>query len=162
MPRYARARQSGPAISALGAPPLPAPAPAPKGIAVTPRSHTFFLSLRAIALVVGVVLLGACSDDQAGDASPGKDGGDAAAASAPEVAIENFLFEPDELTVKAGTEVSVTNGDDAAHTLTASDGSFDTGNIGPGGEGSVKVPSGEHPYICSIHPYMKGVLRGEA
>jgi plastocyanin len=119
----------------------------------------------AVLLTAVLVLGGACSDDQAEDVSAdrGADrGANSAPAASPAVAIENFLFKPDNLTVKAGAEVPVTNGDDAAHTLTASDGSFDTGTIEPGGKATVKVPAGDHPYICSIHPYMKGVLRADA
>lgn len=120
---------------------------------------------RSFGMVAVVALAGACSEDEGAGRSAEKapaevnGSGDPAVSSA--VTIENFQFEPDELTVKAGAEVAVTNDDDVAHTLTAMDKSFDSGNLAAGGKGAITVPVGEHPYICSIHPFMKGVLRAE-
>ena len=41
----------------------------------------------------------------------------------------DFAYAPEDLTVPAGTEVTFTNSDDAPHTATADDGSFDTDTL---------------------------------
>ncbi|MFD7449164.1 cupredoxin domain-containing protein [Kitasatospora sp. NPDC059827] len=77
-----------------------------------------------------------------------------------QVIIKNFAFAPATLTVKAGQTVTVMNQDSTAHTLTASDKSFDTGTIQPGASATFTAPqqTGDHPYICTIHPFMHGTL----
>jgi plastocyanin/uncharacterized cupredoxin-like copper-binding protein len=76
------------------------------------------------------------------------------------VAIQGFAFEPQDLSVAPGTEVTWTNEDPEAHTVTAEDGSFDSGPIEPGRAFSVRVDaSGRVTYVCQIHPSMTGSLR---
>jgi plastocyanin/uncharacterized cupredoxin-like copper-binding protein len=73
------------------------------------------------------------------------------------VSIEGFAFGPDTLEVTAGTEVTWTNGDPEAHTVTADGGAFDSGSIDPGGSFShTFTETGTYDYICSIHPSMMG------
>ena len=76
------------------------------------------------------------------------------------IAIQNFLFVPGTLTVPAGATVTVNNQDGANHTLTANDGSFDTGNIPGHATGRFTAPKkpGSYPYKCAIHPFMTGTL----
>lgn len=87
-----------------------------------------------------------------------------AAATAPSavdvVSITDFVFGPDPLTVAAGATVTVVNRDTANHTVTATDGSFDTGNIPGGGRGTFIAPRapGRYPYKCAIHPTMTATL----
>ena len=77
-----------------------------------------------------------------------------------EVAIEGFAFDPLDLEVPAGTEVTWTNADPEAHTVTANDDSFDSGPIDPGKGFSVRVDAtGTVTYFCAIHPTMKGSLQ---
>lgn len=74
--------------------------------------------------------------------------------------IKNFNFQPGALEVPAGARVTVRNEDSATHTVTADDGSFDTGNVDGGATSTFTVPKdGEIPYKCDIHPYMRGVIR---
>ncbi|MFF2080068.1 cupredoxin domain-containing protein [Kitasatospora sp. NPDC058162] len=77
-----------------------------------------------------------------------------------QVTIKNFAFSPATLTVGPGQQVTVMNQDTVAHTLTASDKSFDTGPIQPGASATFTTPqqTGDHPYICTIHPFMHGTL----
>lgn len=83
----------------------------------------------------------------------GGGGGDA-------VSIRGFVFDPAELSVGSGTEVTWTNDDPAPHTVTARDGSFDSGTIEPGQTFSVQVDaSGAVTYFCEIHPAMEGTIR---
>lgn len=84
----------------------------------------------------------------------------AAAVTATAVVIKNFLFAPESLTVAAGATVMVDNQDGANHTITADDGSFDTGNIAGNARGMFTAPTkpGTYPYKCAIHPFMTGTL----
>jgi plastocyanin len=75
------------------------------------------------------------------------------------VAISGFAFSPATLTVKTGTVIKVTNNDAAAHTLTADDNSFDTGNIPGGGSANLTVTKvGAFPFHCAYHSAMTGTL----
>jgi len=73
------------------------------------------------------------------------------------VSIENFSFSPASISVSAGDTVVWTNNDSVAHTVTSTDGAFDTGDIAPGASASVTFDNaGTFAYICSIHPSMTG------
>ena len=82
------------------------------------------------------------------------------ASSADTIAIRNFSFSPSSITVAPGATVTITNKDQVAHTVTAPDGKFDTGNIAPGQSETFTAPNtaGTYPYVCSIHQYMTGTL----
>ena len=81
---------------------------------------------------------------------------------------DELRFDPDELTVAAGTTLLVANVGGKPHSLTADDGSFDTGIIDPGAEGgrfagknaSVTLnQAGTFKFHCEIHPAaMKGTI----
>lgn len=63
------------------------------------------------------------------------------------------------LEVAAGATVTWTNNDSTAHTATASDGSWDTGNIDPGASASIVFDTpGTYTYICTYHPNMQGTI----
>jgi len=81
------------------------------------------------------------------------------AAGSTGVTIKNFKFTPGTSTVKVGDTITWTNQDIAPHTATAKDGSFDTGTINKNKSGShTFTKAGTFPYICSIHPSMKGTV----
>ena len=73
------------------------------------------------------------------------------------VEIVEFEFDPEEITVPAGTTVTFTNQDKAAHTATADDSSFDTEELGKGdsAEETFDEP-GTYSYYCRFHVFMKG------
>ena len=74
-----------------------------------------------------------------------------------EVAIAEFLYEPETITVAAGTDVTWTNEDKAPHTATIDDRSLDTGKLDRGDEGTLTFDEpGEYSYFCVFHPFMKG------
>jgi plastocyanin len=78
-------------------------------------------------------------------------------------------YDPDELTVAAGSDVTVTNQDTLPHTVTSgtsptdpnSAQMFDTSLIN-GGESATlslaQVAAGQYDYYCMVHPYMTGKL----
>jgi plastocyanin len=80
--------------------------------------------------------------------------------SARSVTIHNFMFSPATLTVPPGATVKVTNMDQVTHTLTATKGGFNTGDISPGQSKTFTAPTtpGRYTYICSIHQYMSGTI----
>jgi len=83
--------------------------------------------------------------------------GAALAAGPAAVAIDNFAFAPDTLTVAAGTTVTWTNNDDIPHTVRATDGSFTSRPMDSGDHYSFTFAKpGVYTYFCSIHPKMVG------
>ena len=114
-------------------------------------------SLIVTALVVFALMVVACgSSSSAPDASrlhPKQ------SSNGTTITIKNFEFSPSPLRVKVGDTVSVHNTDSTAHTVTANDGSFDTGDIGGGKTASFRVKkAGTVPYHCDIHQFMHGDL----
>ena len=82
-----------------------------------------------------------------------------AATSADKVAIADFAFDPETISVDAGTKVTWTNSDDATHTATADDGSFDTGDLDKGDSKSITLKEpGTYTYFCRFHPFMKATV----
>lgn len=78
-------------------------------------------------------------------------------AGATTIPIAGFAFRPASITVPAGTTVAWTNADSAPHTVTALDGSFDSGIFDPGGGFAWKFTSpGAFAYQCALHPQMQG------
>ena len=77
------------------------------------------------------------------------------------VIIEGLKFVPETLTVTRGDTIVWVNKDPFPHTATAK-GAFDSGSIAAG-ETWKYTPrkDGEHAYICTFHPNMKGTLRVE-
>jgi plastocyanin len=80
------------------------------------------------------------------------------------VVIRSSSFQPHDVRVPVGGTVAWTNEDPTAHTVTADDGSFDSGGLEQG-EGFSRTFDDEaiHEYFCSLHPGMRGaVLVGDA
>jgi plastocyanin len=73
------------------------------------------------------------------------------------VQVVDFAFEPGTLTVPAGTTVTWTNAGSRPHTVTADDGSFDSGRLDPGEQFSQTFDQpGTFTYFCGFHPEMLG------
>ncbi len=79
--------------------------------------------------------------------------------SAPVIVIKNFAFSPKSITVRSGTTITIKNEDQVTHTVTAINGSFNSGDIPAGQTGHVTVSgSGTVPYRCTIHPFMQASI----
>jgi len=66
-------------------------------------------------------------------------------------------FAPGSVTVPVGAEVVWTNIDGIPHTSTATDGEWDSGDLGVSGTFTFTASEpGSYPYFCSIHPSMVG------
>lgn len=87
-----------------------------------------------------------------------------AAQNAPSaVAIDNFTFKPQRLTVKAGTTVTWTNRDDIPHAIAATDKSFKSKVLDTDNSYSFTFTTpGSYTYFCSLHPHMTGTVVVEA
>ena len=66
---------------------------------------------------------------------------------------------PSSISVEVGTTVTWFNSDAAPHTVTAQDGSFDSGAIG-GGESWSRAfdQEGTFNFVCTFHPAMTGTI----
>jgi len=79
------------------------------------------------------------------------------AVTAASVSIKNMAFNPGSVSVTTGATVTWTNSDTTIHTVTADDGSFNSGNIAIGATYSRAFSSaGTFSYHCTLHPEMTG------
>jgi plastocyanin len=75
------------------------------------------------------------------------------------VTMHNGSFSPTSLTIKVGTTVIWQNHSQLAHTVTADNGMFDSGNVNPGGTFSFKfITAGSFGYSCNYHPLMTATI----
>jgi plastocyanin len=73
--------------------------------------------------------------------------------------IHNFKFEPAKMTIAVGDTVQFVNSDEEPHTVTAKDGTFNSKALDTNQTWNYTATKpGTFPYICSIHPFMKGTL----
>ena len=83
----------------------------------------------------------------------------AAPSAAASVRIDNFTFKDPVVTVKPGTTVTWTNGDDIPHTVVAKNGAFKSKVLDTGDQFSVTFAKpGQFGYYCSLHPHMTGMI----
>jgi plastocyanin len=76
-----------------------------------------------------------------------------------QVSIQNMQFDPDNVGAATGDTVRWTNTMGMQHTVTADDGSFDSGPIAQGETFSqVFNAAGSVGYHCEIHPQMTGTI----
>lgn len=128
-------------------------------------SHGLIRTAAVTSLMAVALTLAACSSGGSATpttatigAGPATTAGGGSARST--IEIKNFAFSPKSLTVAPGATVTVTNEDQVAHTLTATKGGFNTGDIAPGQFKTFTAPNaaGSYPYMCNIHQYMTGML----
>ena len=106
-------------------------------------TRTKFLALGAMALLLAAAMA---------VASP-------AQAATIEVNIDNFTFNPQQITVKAGDTVTWTNHDDIPHTVTSKTMAFRSKAMDTDDKFSFTFAKpGTYPYFCSLHPHMTGTI----
>lgn len=82
----------------------------------------------------------------------------AAQDTGPTVTMRSSSFAPVEIHVSPGSTVTWTNPSDVGHTVTADDGSFDSGNVDPGQTWSMQFDApGTYSYYCVPHGAPGGV-----
>ncbi len=106
--------------------------------------------LPASFLMVLMLFLAACSSGSGAGTVPGT--------GSKTIEIANTAFNPQQVTIPVGTTVIWTNKDSMAHTVTADDKSFDSGNLNPGDSYQFTFKTaGTYPYYCKYHGGPKGV-----
>lgn len=126
----------------------------------------------SLTIVAAALIAVGCSSDDEPAAAPSTEPTDVTAESdvpateapddSPTIQIEGFAFSALD-PVAPGTEIAVANLDDAQHTLTADDGSFNTGGLDAGETTTITAPEtpGTYTFVCNIHPTMTGSLTVE-
>lgn len=80
-----------------------------------------------------------------------------------EVKIDNFTFNPQQVTVKAGDTVTWVNHDDIPHTATSKTGVFKSKALDTDDKFSFTFTTpGTFAYFCALHPHMPGSIVVEA
>jgi plastocyanin len=110
-------------------------------MSVTPRS----LGVR-IAIAAAISLLLGSAQARADETS---------------VTIDNFTFQPAQLTVKVGTTVTWKNHDDIPHAIVSA-GKFRSKTLDTDDSYSFTfTAAGDYKYFCSLHPHMTGTITVE-
>ena len=83
----------------------------------------------------------------------------ATAGNVVEVDIAKFAFAPKDITVAPGTKIVWTNHDEAPHTVASTDKSFVSKGLDTDDRFEQTFSrEGDFAYICSVHPFMTGVV----
>ena len=119
-------------------------------------------------IVAAVVTIGAAAfavgRGVASDSGTSSSNTTVAAANAPQgpttpVAIKDFAFSPETVTVKVGSAITWTNGDGFAHSVKSADGSFVSQDLQEGQSFTTTFTApGTYAYICGIHNFMTGTV----
>jgi len=113
-----------------------------------PRTTTHPIRIAARALLVSAAL-----------ALPAAHSAAAPPATSIELDITKFAFAPKEITIAPGTRVVWTNRDEAPHTVTSDDKSFGSKGLDTDDRFEhVFASEGDFSYICTVHPFMTGVV----
>ena len=76
-----------------------------------------------------------------------------------QIAIKDFMFTPNSLTVKAGSTVTWVNRDDEPHSVVSDTGLFRSGAVDTNETFSFKFDKpGTYHFTCAIHPRMVGTI----
>ena len=110
-----------------------------------------------LAVASAMVMMLALTASVAGAQQPQDMMGQSTTPKTWKVAIEDFYFEPANAAIQPGDTIMWVNEGNTPHTVTADDGSFDSGTLQPGESYSHTFQgAGMVPYHCSIHPSMTG------
>ena len=113
--------------------------------------------LGCLFLISVLTITGGCSKDTMDETHTPTENPDVAKPGTNEVWMQGSAFNPDKITVTAGTTITWTNKDGATHTVTSDTGLFESGNIGANGTFSHKFSTaGTFLYHCALHSNMKG------
>jgi plastocyanin len=83
----------------------------------------------------------------------------ATAPSTVDVSIAKFAYGPKEITIKPGDKIVWTNHDETPHTVTSNDKSFASKGMDTDDKFEHTFASeGDFNYLCTVHPFMTGVV----
>ena len=85
--------------------------------------------------------------------------GAVAAQEATEIKIDNFVFNPPELTIAVGTTVKFVNHDDIPHSVVDKNKAFRSKALDTDDSFTFSFASaGSYDYFCGLHPHMTGKI----
>ena len=113
-----------------------------------------FLSIATI-MILTIAISGCTQSSQTGGTSNG-----GSQSGTYNVEIQNFAFNPSQITIKKGETVIWTNKDSTPHTVLSDSGNeINSGSLSNGQTYSHTFnQAGTFEYYCSIHPYMKAKI----
>ncbi len=134
------------------------------------RTVQIVVGLLILAGIVGVVVAATHNNNDSSNSSStttpqskssndsSQSNNDSTASTSSSISIMNMAFSPASTTVKRGTQVTWTNNDSTAHTVTSdSEKGPNSDTLQPGGKYSFTFnDEGTIKYHCSIHPFMTG------
>ena len=117
-------------------------------------------------LLTGAAILGGCGGgEETTTSQPAGTPEPTQAASTPaagdvRVAMKDFEFIPQDVTVEAGETITWVNEDTAQHNAVAADGEGPSSELFNQGESYswTAEKAGKIPYVCTIHPGMEGTI----
>jgi plastocyanin len=113
--------------------------------------RTIYLSLRAHA-VLATVACSACGMLAVVAAA-------AVPAASVNVDIAKFAYGPKEVTIAPGTKIVWTNHDETPHTVTGNDKTFGSKGLDTDDRFEHTFDKeGDFSYICTVHPFMTGIV----
>ncbi|QLE39445.1 plastocyanin [Nostoc sp. C052] len=118
----------------------------------------FFIAIASAFLVI-LLSLSSCSPNHKATTNQPMAMKDQPQTADTTVKIRNFKFEPANLAIAVGKTVQFINVDEEPHTATATDGTFNSKALDTNQTWNYTATKpGTYPYICSVHPFMKGML----
>jgi plastocyanin len=111
------------------------------------------------AAVVATGISAFASNPGRADVPPSATPSASAAMKAVSVDIKDFAYAPPTITVGVGEKITFKNTDAVAHTVSADDKSFDSGNMDQNATWShVFATAGTYKYTCAYHAFMHGTI----
>lgn len=109
--------------------------------------HVVGAAAIVLLIVAAVALVARADRGSSGPAPPGA------------VEIVGFAYEPDAIEIVAGTTITWTNRDPAAHTVDSEVGELSSDSIRQGATFELRFDTpGTYAYFCAFHPFMKGTV----
>lgn len=106
-----------------------------------------FVSMIIVALITSIVGCGEAKGQDPSEPAPDEH----------TVMIEDYKFQPEEITIKSGETITWINKDKVRHTATSTNDYFDSGLFGKDESFQQTFDeAGTYEYICTPHPYMTG------
>jgi len=116
---------------------------------MTRRAVSFFTLFLGLAVIFAASLVVVRATAVADDKKP-----------AATVGMKGAQYGPREVSVHVGDTVVFKNDDSMAHTVTAADNSFDSGDIAAGSSWSHTFDkAGTYAYVCTYHNWMHGTVK---
>ncbi len=116
----------------------------------------YYTLVGIVVTILGIVALSGCVQNQQ---EPPQNTSSPKNTSYSTIMIQNFAYNPNTLTVKAGTNITWTNRDSAIHDVASDSGAFASEDLAKGESYTYNFTKpGEYTYHCNEHPSMTGKI----